>query len=80
MEIDLLLTDIVMPDGVTGRELAAMLRVERAGLKTIFMSGYSMESAGSDTDFIRRTMGYFLQKPFSSSILIQTVRQCLDEK
>jgi hypothetical protein len=34
VEIDLLLTDIVMPDGVTGRELAEMLCVERTGLKT----------------------------------------------
>jgi YesN/AraC family two-component response regulator len=79
-EIDLLLTDIVMPDGVTGRQLAGMLFVEMPALKVIFMSGYSRDLAGKDTDFIRRTKSYFLQKPCSSSVLLQTVRQCLDKK
>ncbi len=79
-EIDLLLTDIVMPDGVTGRELAAAILVEKPALKAIFMSGYSLDTAGKGTEFIRRTKSYFLQKPFSSRVLIQTVRQCLDEK
>jgi PAS domain S-box-containing protein len=78
-EIDLLLTDIVMPDGVTGRELAEALLMERPATKIIFMSGYSKETAGRDTDFIQRTKSYFLQKPFSSRVLIQTVQQCLDE-
>ena len=44
------------------------------------MSGYGMEMVGEGTEFIRRTKSHFLQKPFSSSKLIQTVRKCLDEK
>jgi signal transduction histidine kinase len=80
MKIDLLLTDIVMPDGVTGRELAEALFVERPALKVIFMSGYGMEMVGERTEFIQRTKSLFLQKPFSSRLLIQTVRKCLDEK
>jgi FixJ family two-component response regulator len=68
-----------MPDSVTGRDLAEQLRAQRPALKVIFMSGYSADVAGKDTDFIRRTKSYFLQKPCSSSVLLQTVRQCLDE-
>jgi PAS domain S-box-containing protein len=79
-EIALLLTDIVMPEGVTGRDLAEQLRTERPGLKVIFMSGYSAELVGKDTEFFRKTRSYFLHKPCMTATLIQTVRKCLDEK
>jgi CheY-like chemotaxis protein len=77
-EIDLLLTDVVMPDRITGRELAEQLWAQRPALKVIFMSGYSADVAGKNTEFLRRTKSYFLQKPCPSSILIKTVRRCLD--
>jgi FixJ family two-component response regulator len=48
-------------------------------LKVIFMSGYSAEVVGKDTDFIRRTKSEFLQKPCSSRALLEAVRRCLDE-
>src|SRR5262245_7646776 len=41
--IDLLLTDMVMPNGLNGRELAQRLRSERPDLKVIYSSGYSVE-------------------------------------
>ncbi len=78
-EIALLLSDIVMPEGITGRDLAAQLRAQRPALKVIFMSGYSAEVAGKDTDFFRRFNSHFLQKPVSSRALLETVRRCLDE-
>jgi PAS domain S-box-containing protein len=78
-EIALLLTDIIMPHEMTGRELAARLWEQRPGLKVIFMSGYSAEVVGKDTDFIRRTKSEFLQKPCSSRALLEAVRRCLDE-
>jgi PAS domain S-box-containing protein len=78
-EIALLLTDVIMPESVTGRELAEQLRAERPGLKVIFLSGYAEDVAGRDTDFIRRTKSRFLQKPCSSRTLLATVRECLDE-
>jgi FixJ family two-component response regulator len=49
-------------------------------LKVIFMSGYSAEVLGKNTDFIRRTKSHFLQKPCSSQALLNTVRRSLDEK
>jgi PAS domain S-box-containing protein len=78
-EIALLLTDIVMRDGMTGRDLADRLRSERPGLRLIFMSGYSAEVVGRDTDFFQRNKSLFIQKPCSADTLIRTVRQCLDE-
>jgi two-component system, cell cycle sensor histidine kinase and response regulator CckA len=78
-EIALLLTDIVMPEGVTGRDLAEQLRAQRPGLKVIFMSGYSAEGQGKVTEFFRKTKRYFLRKPCSTNTIIRTVRQCLDE-
>jgi CheY-like chemotaxis protein len=79
-EIDLLLTDIVMPEGVTGRELAEQLRTQKPALRIIFTSGYSRDVAGKDTEFMGRIKSYYLQKPCPSRVFIQTVRQCLDEK
>jgi signal transduction histidine kinase/CheY-like chemotaxis protein len=78
-EIALLLTDMVMPEGVTGRELAEQLRAAKPGLKVIFMSGYSADVVGEDTKFFRKTGSYFLHKPCATAALIQTVRKCLDE-
>jgi CheY-like chemotaxis protein len=40
-EIQLLLTDIVMPDGMTGKELAAKLLEDKPDLKVIYTSGYT---------------------------------------
>ena len=79
-QIDLLLTDMVMPDGISGRELADQLLVQRPDLKIIFISGYSGDVAGKDTSFIRRTKSRFLQKPCHWRDLLQTVRQSLDGK
>jgi PAS domain S-box-containing protein len=74
--IDLVLTDVVMP-GMNGRGLVERLVGIRPRIKSLYMSGYT------DDDIIRR--GFiepsksFLQKPFTSEALLQTVRKVLDE-
>jgi CheY-like chemotaxis protein len=74
--IDLVLTDVVMP-GMNGRGLVERLSGIRPTIKSLYMSGYT------DDDIIRR--GFiepsksFLQKPFTSEALLQTVRKVLDE-
>ena len=74
-QIDLLLTDMVMPDGMTGSEVAAQLRKRKPELKVIFTSGYSAEVMGKD--FSQSDIA-FLAKPYLPPQLAQLVRQCLD--
>ncbi len=74
--IDLLLTDIVMPE-VNGRELADKVRALRPGLKVLYMSGFMKET-------ILKYYGIsiagipFLQKPFTREMLGNKVREVLD--
>lgn len=76
-DISLLLTDMVMPEGVSGVELAEKLRKERSGLKIIFASGYTVDDIS--TDFLaRNNNARFLQKPYTRLGLAQTVREALD--
>jgi PAS domain S-box-containing protein len=74
-QIDLLLTDMVMPEGMTGSEVAAQLRKRRPELKVIFTSGYSAEVMGQG--FSQSDMA-FLSKPYLPPQLAQLVRQSLD--
>ena len=75
-EIQLLITDIVMPDGLSGWELAKELQSVKPSLKVIYMSGYNTEMAGGKpvTENV-----WFLEKPFQPQRLIEAVRDCLDE-
>jgi signal transduction histidine kinase len=77
-KVDLVLTDIVMPDGVTGRELADQLRAQQPDLKVIFTSGYTVDSDPAKTEF--REGINFLQKPYPIRALAKVVRDCLDGK
>jgi signal transduction histidine kinase/ActR/RegA family two-component response regulator len=76
--IDLLLTDMVMPDGMSGMDLAQRLRAARPQLKIIFASGYSMEEL--DTGFIHAGNALFLQKPYTHLTLPKAVRDSLDAR
>ena len=75
-EVALLLTDMVMPAGITGQQLARRLQGDNPALKVIFTTGYSPEIAGRSIDL--RSGENFLQKPFAPTLLLETVRQCLD--
>lgn len=74
-EVQLLLTDIVMPEGMTGRDVAARLRAFDPGLRVILTSGYSADLAGRELDL--QAGQEFLQKPFSPRHLLETVERCL---
>ena len=77
-EICLLLTDLIMPGNMNGRELAEILWMERPELKVIFTSGYSADVVGKD--FKIESDVNFLQKPYHPQTLAVTVRRCLDGK
>lgn len=72
-QIDLLLTDIVMPGGLNGWDLADRLREQRPNLKVILVSGYNPDQTGR-----KRPQSLLLPKPFSLECLSETVRNCLD--
>ncbi len=75
-EIRLLLTDLVMPDGMSGKDLAQHILQENPKLKVIYMSGYSAEVVGKD--FPLKEGVNFLTKPFQASKLAQAIRDSLD--
>jgi len=76
--VDLLLTDMIMPDGLSGKDLAESLLDNKPALKVIFSSGYNVEDLGAGTDFLRKNASHFLQKPYTRITLAQAVRRCLD--
>lgn len=72
-DIDLLITDVVMPK-MSGRELSQMMESLRPGMKTIHMSGYT------DDAVLRHGIeegASFLQKPFSLGTLARKVHDAL---
>ncbi|HWF17798.1 MAG TPA: ATP-binding protein, partial [Verrucomicrobiae bacterium] len=76
-KIDLLLTDMVMPEGMTGGDLARQLRTKQPALKVIYTSGYSGEIMGNDKAL---PDGPFLSKPYPAPQLAKMVRECLDAR
>jgi signal transduction histidine kinase/DNA-binding response OmpR family regulator len=77
-EIQLLLTDLVLPDGLTGFDLAQRLLAERPDLKVLCTSGYDAEKVRRD---LPAGCGFhFLQKPYRTEALARAIRQCLDSR
>lgn len=76
-QAQLLLTDMVMPGGISGLELAETLRRVKPGLKIILTSGYS-EELTQRSDPVAHVR--FLAKPYSSAELAQAIKDCLGGK
>jgi PAS domain S-box-containing protein len=76
--IHLLLTDLIMPDGMTGKDLSERILQENPKLKVIYVSGYIPEIAGTD---LKLQQGVnFLPKPFQSPKLAKIIRDRLDAR
>ena len=76
-EPDLLLTDLVLPGGTQGKDLALELLSTRPGLPVLFMSGYTRNAivhAGRLDEGVN-----FLEKPFTPEALARMVRTVLDQ-
>ena len=73
-QIDLLITDMVMP-GMQGHELARQMTSLRPDIKIIFISGYM--PAQEMRDEMVRTGAPFIQKPFTPSLLVEKVRELM---
>jgi CheY-like chemotaxis protein len=74
--IGVVVTDIVMPEGMTGTELARVLQADDPGLPVVFVSGYLSEAAVTDVEL--QDGVNFLQKPFQLDALTRIVRQAID--
>jgi PAS domain S-box-containing protein len=75
-DIDLVLSDIVMPDGLTGQDLAAILQAETPELPIILTTGYSDR-------VVNVTEGgnlYFLRKPYDLQNLLRLLRKSLEHR
>lgn len=75
--IDLVLTDMVMPEGMSGVDLAQKLFETNPSLRVIFASGYSMDE--TDDRVLGRPTVAFLQKPYTYLSLSRAVRESLDK-
>jgi signal transduction histidine kinase/HAMP domain-containing protein len=76
-QIRLLLTDMVMPEGMSGLELVEQLQQINSALKAIISSGYSVEMTRLG-NLAERGIAY-LAKPYEVKTLATVVRRCLDQ-
>ena len=77
-EIDLLLTDVVMPGSLNGKELVEQCAPKRPSMKVIFMSGYAddiiVKHGILETDLA------FIQKPFKPDTLLRQIKETLENQ
>ena len=76
--IDLLITDVGLPGGMNGRQLADAARVGRPGLKVLFITGYA-ETAVLSGGHLDPGM-YILTKPFELKVLARRIDAILSEE
>jgi CheY-like chemotaxis protein len=74
-KVRLLLTDMVMPGGISGCALAERLCQHQPGLKVVFTSGYSPEAVANADSF--REGRNFIAKPFTRDRLLAIVQHVL---
>jgi DNA-binding NtrC family response regulator len=76
-KISLLFTDVVMPEGLGGVELAKKLRGERQTLRVVLTTGHANETIGEE---FRPPAGmHLMYKPYRPQVLSRTVRDTLDD-
>jgi CheY-like chemotaxis protein len=73
-EIDLVFTDIVMPQGIDGFKIADMVKVRRPAVKILYATGFEHRVR----DFLGVVHGRILRKPYRQSDLLQAVEEALD--
>jgi CheY-like chemotaxis protein len=74
--IDLLITDVGLPGGMNGRQVADAARVTRPNLKVLFITGYA-ENAVMGKGRLEKGM-YVMTKPFQVDILADRIREIIE--
>ncbi len=77
-DIALVFTDVIMPGGINGRELAERFLLDKPKLKVIYSTGYSADALGKD--FRLDPNLNYLPKPYMPEDLARIVRRQLDDK
>ncbi len=72
-EIDVVLTDVMIPERTTGVELVKKLRGQRADLRAVFTSGFAPELGGVDSS------AGFLPKPYTLRELVDATVSALEQ-
>jgi len=75
-QIDLLITDIGLPGGVTGKQMADLARRRRPDLKVLFITGYA-ENVAISNESLEPGM-HILSKPFAMDRLTARIRSIID--
>jgi signal transduction histidine kinase len=74
--IDLMITDVIMPGGMNGKQLADRMAEKRPEMRVLYISGYT------DTSLFRTenpdNQVQLLEKPFSPLVLVRKVRELLE--
>jgi CheY-like chemotaxis protein len=76
-KIDLVFTDVNMPGGLSGREVAIQARQLRPGIKVLLTSGYAEELV--DGDDLQREQLRVLRKPYQQADLFAVLRDVLGD-
>jgi CheY-like chemotaxis protein len=75
-KLDLLFTDMMMPGGITGRELAQKLLQDQPGLHVIYSTGYSVDFLNPDLNLVEGVN--LLLKPYNATTLTRAVKKALE--
>jgi PAS domain S-box-containing protein len=76
-EIDVVFTDMVMPGGITGRDLADRLRQTKPEARIVFTSGYSPSRYGQNQNLLEGLK--FVPKPYNSDKLLGAIKEALTQ-
>ena len=77
-EVDLLFSDVVMPGGMNGYELAQQATRQRPNLKVLLTSGFTLKTIAHNG--LARLSAHLLGKPYRKDDLVQRIRLVLDEE
>jgi len=77
-QVELLLTDIIMPENMSGIELGRQLQADKSGLKVIYTSGYTGNIEGRQATLVEGVN--FIRKPYKPEGLAEIIRKNLDRK
>jgi CheY-like chemotaxis protein len=75
LQVKLLLTDMVMPDGITGRDLAKRLKTSKPSLNVIYTSGYELDEQSLE-DTCKGAIR-FLHKPYDLRKLLEVIHETM---